>query len=172
VSDENQDDKLVDDELVDDELVDEPRQAGSVWFTATTAATATGRSARTIRRKAEAGLIPGAEQDDDGAWRIPAAGLAAAGLLRSESSQQPAGQGGQARGQDGQDDELARLRWQVQELTLRLDLQTRLATERAMNLEHERRTVSMLVGSGLVARPNDDKRQNEQKERRRRWRRR
>lgn len=151
---------MSDDELQadDDELVETSAPSFQAWLTAEQAATATGRSARTIRRKAAAGAIPGAEQDREGAWRIPATGLAASGLLPTDKEQVKRQVADQA-----DDDELvARLREQVKDLTLRLEHQTELADERKQALARADITIRMLTGSAVA---------ETTKEKRRRWRR-
>lgn len=153
---------MSDDEVQADDEDDVETSAPSfqVWLTAEQAATATGRSARTIRRKAAAGAIPGAEQDREGAWRIPATGLAASGLLPTDKEQVKR----QVAGQTDDDDELvARLREQVKDLTLRLEHQTELAYERKQALERADITIRLMLTGSAVAETT--------KQKRRRWRR-
>ena len=50
-------------------------------FTAADAARRCGVARSTLTRRLHAGEIPGAAKDDDGAWRVPLAGLLAAGLV-------------------------------------------------------------------------------------------
>lgn len=138
---------------------------GAVWLSAEQAATATGRSARTIRRKAAAGAIPGAEQDYDGTWRIPAIGLLASGLLEREQPDETKQQKQDETKQEqpvGQDDELARLRAQVLELSVRLEGALELVAEKERSLERADRAMRMLTGGTVT---------ETQKQKRKRWRR-
>ena len=54
---------------------------GRPVFTAADAARRCGVARSTLTRRLHAGEIPGAAKDDDGAWRVPLAGLLAAGLV-------------------------------------------------------------------------------------------
>lgn len=54
---------------------------GRPVFTAADAARRCGVARSTLMRRLHAGEIPGAAKDDDGAWRVPLAGLLAAGLV-------------------------------------------------------------------------------------------
>ena len=54
---------------------------GRPVFTAADAARRCGVARSTLTRRLQAGEIPGAAKDDDGAWRVPLAGLLAAGLV-------------------------------------------------------------------------------------------
>lgn len=58
----------------------EPSTSTRPSFTVTAAATATGKSRRTIGRMLDADELPGATRDDSGTWSIPAEALLAAGL--------------------------------------------------------------------------------------------
>ena len=58
-----------------------PDDDGRPVFTAADAARRCGVARSTLTRRLQAGEVPGAAKDDDGAWRVPLAGLLAAGMV-------------------------------------------------------------------------------------------
>lgn len=119
-------------------------------FTVAAAATATGKSRRTIGRMLDADELPGATRDDSGTWSIPADALLAAGLqLHAPSPPDPveSARGPEtthpesARGSDA--DEVAQLRAEVADLRRRAEVAEAIADERAAALADVRQALDL-----------------------------
>lgn len=107
---------------------------------------ATGTSRSTLQRRLKAGEIPGAHHGPDGTWRIPIAGLIAAGLMdRATPADSPAPSSPAPVPVEPETvAELGRLRAEVDRLRAERDLAHALAAERERNLEDLRAALAVL----------------------------